>query len=68
MTLQEAREQYGLSREKVAARIGVSSKTIERWEKGSTPIRRYQLLALADLYGVDPETVEVHARQDDVRA
>lgn len=56
--LRAAREYTGLSREKVAARIGCSAKTIERWEKGKTPVRRYHLLALAEVYGVDVEELE----------
>ena len=55
ISLREARERTGLSREKVGARIGVSSRTIERWENpGQRPVRfkRYKLVQLAELYGV----------------
>jgi transcriptional regulator with XRE-family HTH domain len=48
--LRAARDATGLSREKVAAALGVSSKTIERWEQGRSPVKRYQLKRLADLY------------------
>lgn len=52
--LREAREELGLSRERTAARLipPVSAKTLERWEKGISPIKGYRLLQLADLYGV----------------
>lgn len=53
--LWDARNLTGLGREKVAATIGVTSKTIERWEKGVTPIKGYRLEQLAELYGVDPD-------------
>ena len=56
--LREARDYTGLSREKVAAQIGVSSKTIERWENGTTPVKRYQLRRLADIYGVPAKSLE----------
>ncbi len=62
-SLRQARDFHGLSREKVAALIGVSSKTIERWENGTTPAKRYQLARLAAVYGVPVEqlTEEVAA-------
>jgi transcriptional regulator with XRE-family HTH domain len=56
--LREAREFTGLSREKVAAEIGVSSKTIERWENGLSPVKRYRLKRLADIYGVPVAALE----------
>ncbi len=54
-SLRQAREFTGLSREKVAAELGISSKTLERWEKGITPTKRYQLVRLAALYSVPLE-------------
>jgi DNA-binding transcriptional regulator YiaG len=50
-TLLGRRKALGLSRERVAAQLDppVSSKTVERWEKGTSPVpgwRRVQLDAL----------------------
>jgi len=55
LTLREARERTGLSRERVAAWAGISSKTLERWEKGVTPPKQYVVDRLAALYRVNPE-------------
>ena len=58
--LQALREFTGLSHEKVARELGISAKTLERWERGTTPIKRYQAAQLAELYvqfGVDASQV-----------
>jgi transcriptional regulator with XRE-family HTH domain len=55
--LRAARDDLGLSREKVAAQLGVSSKTIERWEKGEPSAPRYRLIELAPIYGVPVEAL-----------
>lgn len=51
MNLKTARENKGLSQEKAAQLIGVSYKTIHRYENGS-PIPSNILFKLAELYGV----------------
>lgn len=56
--LQELRESRDLSRRKVATRLGVSEKQLERWEKGTTPLKGFHLLALAAVYGVDVDEIE----------
>lgn len=50
----EARDEYGLSREKVAALLDppISSKTLERWERGETPLPKWRAKQLAAIYGV----------------
>jgi transcriptional regulator with XRE-family HTH domain len=55
--LRELRTGLGLSREKVAARLGVSSKTIERAEQGAR-VKRAFLIELAELYGVRLDELE----------
>jgi len=50
-TLREARDQTGMSREQVAARLSFSSKTLERMEKHNKA-KRYLALQLAELYGI----------------
>jgi DNA-binding XRE family transcriptional regulator len=61
VTLLQARKNTGLSREKVAPQVGISSKTLERWEKGMTPAKRYIVAQLAVIYGVDADAIEVVA-------
>lgn len=56
--LQAVREARRLSRENVAAKIGMSAKTLERWENGTTEVKRLHLLALAEIYGVSVEELE----------
>jgi DNA-binding XRE family transcriptional regulator len=56
--LRAARESMGYSREYVAARLEVSSKTIERWEKNGGPRKRWQRRKLAALYEIDPSKLE----------
>ena len=57
--LRAAREHLGYSREKVAAELNVSSKTIERWEAGQTSVKRWRLIQLAKIYGVGVDQLEV---------
>jgi len=47
-----AREAEGLAREKVAPLLEppITAKTLERWEKGITPVPRWRLRQLAKVY------------------
>jgi transcriptional regulator with XRE-family HTH domain len=60
--LEAVRRQRGLSRPAVAARLGVSEKTIYRMEKGKTEVKRVHLLALAEVYGVEVEDLVDNGR------
>lgn len=55
--LRVKRDALGLGREKVAAQLDppISSKTLERWEDGSSPVKRWRLNQLASVYGCDPK-------------
>jgi hypothetical protein len=46
------RERLGLSRERIAGRLEppVTAKTIERWEKGVSPLPGYRRIQLDVLY------------------
>ena len=60
-TLREARDRRGLSREKVGAMTGRSSKTLERWEdpeKRPRHMKRYVLEELAEIYGINVDDLE----------
>ena len=45
--LQARRAALGLSRERLAAALGVTSTTVWRWERGAVPLPRWVPLALA---------------------
>ena len=50
--LYEARKHWGLSREKVGAALGISSKTVERHERPGYPVKLIMLVRYAELYKV----------------
>ena len=52
--LRELRDAVHMSREKVAAEIGVTTKTLYAWENGGS-IRWENAKKLGEFYGVDPE-------------
>jgi transcriptional regulator with XRE-family HTH domain len=49
--LARLREIQGLSRTDIGSRLGVSERTVYRWERGETPIPDDHKLELADLFG-----------------
>ena len=54
-TLKEIREERGLSRAQVAAKIDMSERHLYRLENGQSPVRRIHLAALADVYEIPVE-------------
>lgn len=66
LTLREARDQAGKSREKVARELGISAKTLERWEdpeRRPGRIDRDILLELARIYGVPVKRIVFSGRE-----
>lgn len=55
MKLKELRTRDGLSIERVARQLEVSSMTIRNWESGETEPSASQVKALADLFGVSTD-------------
>lgn len=53
-TLRERREACGMTQELVAQRLGVSRQAVSKWENGVSDPSTANLVALAELYGVDP--------------
>lgn len=53
-TLRGHREACGMTQELVAQRLGVSRQAVSKWENGVSDPSTANLVALADLYGVDP--------------
>lgn len=55
MRLKECREQYDLTLEEVALKVGVNKSTILRWEKGETDKIKISIIQfLAKIYNVNP--------------
>jgi transcriptional regulator with XRE-family HTH domain len=52
--LKEARNLAGISAEAAAASVGRSDKTIYAWENGGSEPSAEQMIALCNLYGVEP--------------
>ena len=53
--IRKAREGKGLSREKLAARLGRTSSTIQRWESGDSDPTFVDIVRLAAITGADIE-------------
>jgi DNA-binding XRE family transcriptional regulator len=53
--IREAREQAGLSRPELAARVGVNRGAVYTWEKGTSVPSLLNLGPLCDALGVDPD-------------
>lgn len=51
--LRELRKEKGLTQEELAEKLGISSKSISRWENGNTMPDLGILVELAELYDVD---------------
>nr|MBR4280080.1 helix-turn-helix transcriptional regulator [Clostridia bacterium] len=50
--LQALRKEQGLTQEQLGEKLGVTSKTISRWETGTYMVPADMLLVLSELYGV----------------
>ena len=51
--LKNLRKEKGITQEQLAEKLGVSSRTVSRWETGSNLPDLGMLIELADLYNVD---------------
>jgi len=49
MDVKTLRSTYGMTREDIASRLGVSYKTVERWETGEVKPRKVILMAFSAL-------------------
>lgn len=57
--LRAARAQADLTLEEVEKAVGITKPTLISWEKGRTEPKRAQLNALAELYGVPVEYIDI---------
>ena len=58
ITLKAARVNADFTQEEVERRLGISKRTLIRWENGETQPKESSLLALCHLYGVTPEDIK----------
>ena len=57
MTLKAARVNKGLGQKAAAEILGVSNKTLGRWENGETVPKQNHIDAICDLYGVSYDNI-----------
>ena len=66
--LQRLRMQSGLSQKELAEKLHVARQTVSKWEKGTSDPSTHNLIALAELYGVDAATLIKSVERGDSRA
>ena len=66
--LQRLRMQSGRSQKKLAEKLHVVRQTVSKWEKGTSDPSTHNLIALAELYGVDAATLIKSVERGDSRA
>lgn len=54
-TLKELRTRRGMTQEFVAESLGISRQAVSKWENGSSEPSTTNLIAIANLYGIEPE-------------
>lgn len=57
MTLKAARVNKGLGQKDAAKILGVSNKTLGRWENGETAPKQNYIDAICDLYGLSYDSI-----------
>ena len=62
------RRKMGLSQTDLAEKLGVTSQAVSKWEKGTSDPSTHNLIALAELYGVDAATLIKSVERGDSRA
>ncbi len=63
--LKRLRKQNGMTQEQLAERLGVTARTVSRWETGSNLPDLSLLIEIADLYRVDIREIIDGERKDD---
>lgn len=58
ISLRAARVNADLTQQEVADKIGVSKHTINNWERGRTKPKKYILIALSSIYGIDIDSLK----------
>ena len=67
--LKELRKEKSLTQEQVAEKLGVSSRTISRWETGAYVPDISILVDIAEMYDVDVrEIIDGERRQEDMNS
>jgi transcriptional regulator with XRE-family HTH domain len=58
-TIRQLREARGWTREQLAYTLGLSVATVYKWEAGTSEPRSSTLRALAELFGVSMDDIEI---------
>ena len=66
--LKRVRESRGVTQEELAEQVHVVRQTVSKWEKGTSDPSTHNLIALAELYGVDAATLIKSVERGDSRA
>ena len=66
--LKAHRTEKQMTQEFVAHELGVSRQAVSKWEKGTSDPSTHNLIALAELYGVDAATLIKSVERGDSRA
>lgn len=64
-TIRELRTAAGLTQKQLAEAIGVTPHTVYRWERGMVPPHVQSLQAMARLFGVSLDTIDLDTTRDD---
>jgi transcriptional regulator with XRE-family HTH domain len=54
------REHRGMTQEQLADRLGTTSMTVSRWERGAVALNTTVMSELADALGIEPEDLYHH--------
>ena len=66
--LKKHRTECKMTQEFVAHELGVSRQAVSKWEKGTSDPSTHNLIALAELYGVDAATLIKSVERDGSKA
>jgi putative transcriptional regulator len=64
LSLKAARVERGYTQEALAQKLGVSKRTIIKWENGESEVKPYAIYAMAYLFQVDADYLRIPTPED----
>lgn len=58
-SMKSARGKFEYTQEEIAKKLGVSRVTYNTWEQNKVKPKRMVILALAEIYGIDPNMIKI---------